>query len=36
MDLFIARNEGAKSVAIEGNNITMQGSSKGVGITLMN
>jgi hypothetical protein len=32
--IYLSRNEGAKSVAIEGNNITMQGSSKGVGITL--
>ncbi|MCW5918840.1 MAG: T9SS type A sorting domain-containing protein [Bacteroidetes bacterium] len=32
--IYLSRNEGAKSVTIEGNTITMQGSSKGVGITL--
>ncbi|HQO87094.1 MAG TPA: T9SS type A sorting domain-containing protein, partial [Bacteroidia bacterium] len=32
--IYLSRNEGSVSMDIEGNDITMQGSSKGVGITM--
>ncbi|HMR47541.1 MAG TPA: hypothetical protein PKC92_12205 [Bacteroidia bacterium] len=32
--VYLSRNEGSTSMDIEGNDITMQGSSKGVGITM--